>query len=183
MGFEPTVPCGTHPFQGCAIDHSANPPVAVIITISRGNCKYFWNIKNFHHRREHIAIKLQYYCESVSDPEFTCIGLFWYWSERDGSCDGLSEFWFSIIPRPCLIIHHLPSICHCLEIHHLLSLICIISDLFPCIRWSIENLSPRCHTHEKNTIPATINKPHNSNCVPVKEYSLLSTVLIFSIIL
>ncbi len=26
MGFEPTVPFSTHPFQGCAFDHSANLP-------------------------------------------------------------------------------------------------------------------------------------------------------------
>jgi hypothetical protein len=27
VGFEPTVPCGTHAFQACAFDHSATSPV------------------------------------------------------------------------------------------------------------------------------------------------------------
>lgn len=26
MGFEPTVPCGTHAFQAGALNHSATPP-------------------------------------------------------------------------------------------------------------------------------------------------------------
>src|SRR3989344_364541 len=30
-GFDPSVPCGTHAFQACALDHYANPPDALVI--------------------------------------------------------------------------------------------------------------------------------------------------------
>lgn len=39
MGFEPTVPFGTHRFQRCAIDHSANPPMEENIVIYLYQCK------------------------------------------------------------------------------------------------------------------------------------------------
>lgn len=37
MGFEPTVPFSTHPFQGCAFDHSANLPDEKVYQISNTN--------------------------------------------------------------------------------------------------------------------------------------------------
>lgn|GEM_PF-4492186 len=30
-GFEPAVPCGTHPFQGCTLDHSDTPPCTFLL--------------------------------------------------------------------------------------------------------------------------------------------------------